>query len=139
MNVSRENELLLQPQHLFTAICLGFSWSSPVLQELVKQFPGALNSLDEMEKLPPFLLAATVPRACLIDIYQHESDREPIATTIYELLRSQPTALSNLMEDNRGRTDLRNSQPSSKNLPTRDDTNTAPLESSGTKRKFECN
>jgi hypothetical protein len=73
---------------IFPAISLGFIWLSLVVQELVKQLPGTLNSFDKKEKLPPFLLAATVPSACPMDLLQvgKHYDTEAIATTISELL-----------------------------------------------------
>jgi hypothetical protein len=61
----------------------------------------------------------------LLQVGKHY-DTEAIATTISELLWSQPTSLSDHIEDSRGETDLPNSAS--------DDTNTSLLESSGTKR-----
>jgi len=100
----RQTVLVMSP--LLYAISLGFPWN-PVLRDLVAADPSALESVDFVELLPPFLMAATVgctPRLCPTRIsgtsyseYQEIAVRVSVEN-IFELLEANPAMLAKACE-----------------------------------------
>ena len=100
----RQTVLVMSP--LLYAISLGFPWNS-VLRDLVAADPSALESVDFVELLPPFLMAATVgctPRMCPARVagtnYSEDlifADRTTVEN-IFELLRANPAMLAKASE-----------------------------------------
>ncbi|OEU22874.1 hypothetical protein FRACYDRAFT_233039 [Fragilariopsis cylindrus CCMP1102] len=104
LNNHRQTVLVMSP--LLYAISLGFPWNS-VLRDLVAADPSALESVDFVELLPPFLMAATVgctPRMCPARVagtnYSEDlifADRTTVEN-IFELLRANPAMLAKASE-----------------------------------------
>jgi hypothetical protein len=100
----RQTVLVMSP--LLYAISLGFPWNS-VLRDLVAADPSALESVDFVELLPPFLMAATVgctPRMCPAQVAGTSSSEDlevadrAAVENIFELLKANPAMLAKASE-----------------------------------------
>lgn len=95
---------------LYTAIRRKFSWRS-IVRDIVKLDPSALYSVDNIERLPMFALAAAATSgtsSCSqslespIFLHDDECTKEITATErVYELLRANPIVLFKMIQDNK--------------------------------------
>ena len=87
----------------FCALRMGYSWR-PVLRDIVEADPSVLATIDPVEKLPPFLVAAcTVPSkhefAAKESCCRFPMEKDLIhLDTIYHLLHASPSILQSLFQ-----------------------------------------
>jgi hypothetical protein len=113
----RQTVLVMSP--LLYAISLGFPWN-PVLRDLVAAGPSALESVDFVELLPPFLMAATVEctsimcaaRGVTASCCEDEDADRAIVENTFELLKANPAMLASASEKG-------NAEAARKSLKTR--------------------